>query len=102
MSDMPEKLQAAIKATEYKYFGDYEMSDEQRYAVDTLVEFAKRSCDGDALVDELVEALKSSSRALEEASKLLFAKGLQGCASIMLGHRDIAQAALAKATGPQS
>jgi len=37
-----EKLRAAIRKTEYKYFGDYEMSDDQRAAVDTLVEFAER------------------------------------------------------------
>lgn len=40
---MPDraKVEAAIKATEYKYFGDYEMSDDQRDAVDTLVEAAR-------------------------------------------------------------
>jgi hypothetical protein len=48
---------------------------------------------------ELVEALEGSAVALEEASKLLFAKGLQGCASIMMGHRDIALAAISKAKG---
>jgi Lar family restriction alleviation protein len=37
----PAKLAAAIKATEYKYFGDYEFSDDQHDAVDTLVEFAR-------------------------------------------------------------
>lgn len=36
-----EKLEAAIRRTEYKYFGDYEMSDDQREAVDVLVEFAR-------------------------------------------------------------
>lgn len=37
-----EAVAAAIKATEYKYFGDYEMSDGQREAVDVLVEVARR------------------------------------------------------------
>ena len=32
-----EKITKAIRATEYKYFGDYEMSDDQRDAVDQLV-----------------------------------------------------------------
>lgn len=35
-----ERIPAAIKATEYKYFGDYEMSDDQRDAVDVLVRAA--------------------------------------------------------------
>lgn len=34
-------LDEAIKETEYKYFGDYEMSKEQRDAVDKLVEAAR-------------------------------------------------------------
>ena len=33
------KLEAAIDKTEYKYFGDYEFSDDQRAAVGLLVEF---------------------------------------------------------------
>ena len=41
-TDEGDRIAAAIKATEYKYFGDYEMSDEQREAVDVLVETAKR------------------------------------------------------------
>lgn len=41
VSVTPEAVAAAIKATEYKYFGDYEMSDDQRAAVDTLVAVAK-------------------------------------------------------------
>lgn len=36
-----EQIAAAIKATEYKYFGDYEMSDAQRDAVDVLVRVAQ-------------------------------------------------------------
>jgi len=40
-SQMPANVAAAIKATEYKYFGDYEMSDDQRKAVDVLVEVAR-------------------------------------------------------------
>lgn len=36
-----EQIAAAIKATEYKYFGDYEMSDDQRDAVDVLVRVAQ-------------------------------------------------------------
>lgn len=42
------KLRAAIKQTEYKYFGDYEMSDGQRDAVDTLVEFAEQALSSQA------------------------------------------------------
>lgn len=33
------KLEAAIDRTEYKYFGDYEFSEDQRAAIDLLVEF---------------------------------------------------------------
>lgn len=39
--DEAEALKAAIKATEYKYFGDYELSPDQWAAVDTLVAFAQ-------------------------------------------------------------
>lgn len=35
-----EEIQWAIKQTEYKYFGDYEFSHEQKMAVDILVWFA--------------------------------------------------------------
>lgn len=35
------EIEAAIKKTEYKYFGDYEMSDDQHEAVDQLVLTAK-------------------------------------------------------------
>lgn len=35
------EIAQAIKATEYKYFGDYEMSDDQRAAVDVLVRVAQ-------------------------------------------------------------
>jgi len=55
-----------------------------------------------AAAPELLEALQKSAVALEEASKLLYVKGLQGCASIMMGHRDIARAAIARATGAAS
>lgn len=40
-----EALRSAIKATEYKYFGDYELSPDQWVAVDTLVAFAQRHLD---------------------------------------------------------
>jgi hypothetical protein len=36
-----EEIQRAIRETEYKYFGDYEMGDEQRAAVETLVKVAR-------------------------------------------------------------
>lgn len=36
------ELEKAIKATEYKYFGDYEMSADQREAVDVLVFHAQK------------------------------------------------------------
>ena len=39
---MPSEIAEAIRATEYKYFGDYEMSDDQREAVDVLVRFAQQ------------------------------------------------------------
>ncbi len=35
------RIVAAIKSTDYKYFGDYEMSDGQRDAVDVLVVVAR-------------------------------------------------------------
>lgn len=37
-----KRLAAAIKATEYKYFGDYELSADQWDAVNMLVEHAKQ------------------------------------------------------------
>jgi len=50
-----------------------------------------------ANVADLLTELDSAAVALEEASKLLFAKGLQGSASIIMGHADRARAAIAKA-----
>lgn len=47
---------------------------------------------------ELLTELASAALALEEAAKLLHAKGLQGTASIIAGHADRARAAIAKAT----
>lgn len=38
--ELIDRIPAAIKATEYKYFGDYEMSDGQRDAVEVLVQAA--------------------------------------------------------------
>jgi hypothetical protein len=35
-----KKITDAIKATEYKYFGDYELSERQRDAVETLIDAA--------------------------------------------------------------
>jgi hypothetical protein len=36
-----QSIRDAIKATKYKYFGDYELSPDQWEAVDTLVELAR-------------------------------------------------------------
>jgi len=38
-TDLRLRLEAALEKTEYKYFGDYEFSDDQREAVDLLTEF---------------------------------------------------------------
>lgn len=38
----PSRVAQAIKATQYKYFGDYEMSSDQREAVDILVAVAEK------------------------------------------------------------
>lgn len=37
-----DSLAKAVKATEYKYFGDYELSPDQWDAVETLVHLAKQ------------------------------------------------------------
>ena len=37
-----EEIESAIKCTEYKYFGDYEMHESERDAVDILVNVAKQ------------------------------------------------------------
>ena len=42
-------IEAAIKKTEYKYFGDYEFSDDQRAAVDQLVTTAQNYLNGERL-----------------------------------------------------
>lgn len=39
--EIQEKIKRAIKMTEYKYFGDYEFTPDQRDAVDTLVDAAQ-------------------------------------------------------------
>lgn len=59
------KLREAIAATEYKYFGDYEMSDAQRNAVDVLVEHARVSLtmkeDTRSTMERLGDILRGSS-----------------------------------------
>jgi len=52
-----------------------------------------------AAAPDMLTELEAAAVAMEEASKLLFAKGLQGTASIILAHRDRALAAIAKAQG---
>lgn len=42
-----EEIQWAIKQTEYKYFGDYDLSDQQKMAVDILVWASSESLKGD-------------------------------------------------------
>jgi hypothetical protein len=37
-----EEIASAIRSTEYKYFGDYEMSDEQRDAIEVLINAAQQ------------------------------------------------------------
>lgn len=43
IGDEREALAKAIKVTEYKYFGDYEFSEGQHEAVETLVAFARKA-----------------------------------------------------------
>lgn len=52
--------------------------------------------------DELAQELASAAVALEEAAKLLFAKGFQGTASIMAAHASKARAAVSRAQGTAS
>lgn len=60
-----EGLREAIAATEYKYFGDYEMSDAQRKAVDVLVDHARASlalkADNRSSMERLGDILRGSS-----------------------------------------
>lgn len=59
MADLSVTLAAlseAVKETEYKYFGDYEFSDNQRKAVDTLVDAAKAILSGQLVPVPSVEA----------------------------------------------
>lgn len=60
-----EAIERAIKATEYKYFGDYEMSDDQREAVDVLVQAARHRLAalasapaGDGVVQQVKDILR--------------------------------------------
>lgn len=50
-----ERLANAIKATEYKYFGDYELSEDQWDAVETLVSHAKQCAGIEPVVWECYE-----------------------------------------------
>ena len=52
-----------------------------------------------ATAPELLERVRSSNVALEEAANLLEGHGLAGCARIMRGYIDGNNAAIAKATG---
>lgn len=63
--EVSEGLREAIAATEYKYFGDYEMSDAQRKAVDVLVDHARASlalkADNRSSMERLGDILRGSS-----------------------------------------
>jgi len=52
-----------------------------------------------AAAPDLLERVKSSNVALEEAAKLLDGAGMAGCARIMRGYVDGNNAAIAKAKG---
>ena len=51
-----QQIAAAIKATEYKYFGDYELREEQWVAVDTLVKAASKLTEVRAFLSKLGRA----------------------------------------------
>tara|TARA_R110000787_G_scaffold68426_1_gene153093 strand:- start:166 stop:630 length:465 start_codon:yes stop_codon:yes gene_type:complete len=53
------EIASAIKATEYKYFGDYEMSDEQRDAVEVLVTASQH------MATARNDALREAAKAIE-------------------------------------
>jgi hypothetical protein len=64
-----EKLAAAIKTTEYKYFGDYEFSDDQHNAVDTLVNFARHGITALSASAAEGEALRGAWQPIETAPR---------------------------------
>ncbi len=77
MRAIAARIPAAIKATEYKYFGDYEFSPDQHAAVDTLVEAAAafpalldRLAKAEARVVEMREALQDTVNRFEYASSM--------------------------------
>lgn len=68
-------IQCAINETEYKYFGDYEMSADQVKAVDILVDCAVASASLLPALEAAREALKSCH---EEYNEYLDFKGADG------------------------
>ena len=61
-------IERAIRHTEYKYFGDYEMSDDQRDAVDQLVLTARRylAASSTSSTDVGEDEVRQVSRAIHE------------------------------------
>jgi len=87
----------AIKATGYKYFGDYELSKDQWEAVDALVEFA-RVVTHQLRTGQLVAV---SDDAVERVARAMFIKELgepddwDKWQSLLQEYRNLAKAAIA-------
>jgi hypothetical protein len=61
----PEAAWAALKKTEYKYFGDYEFSPDQREAVDTLVAYAEQQLSTAAHYADIIKAAERAAEVME-------------------------------------
>jgi hypothetical protein len=75
-------IEAAIKATEYKYFGMYEFTEAQHDAVDLLVSVAQAMLDDEAradagkdaaLTDEQMREIAIDTKALECGFRYVYA-----------------------------
>ena len=66
------RIVEAIKSTDYKYFGDYEMSDGQRDAVDVLVVAAR----------ELMKLRTDHDAALRRAKAEVWGEVIEGATSL--------------------
>jgi len=61
-------IEAAINATNYKYFGDYEMSAEQREAVEILIDAAEAGQAATTRESELLAVIRAMDGALGKIS----------------------------------
>jgi len=81
-------IEAAINATNYKYFGDYEMSAEQREAVEILIDAAEAGQAATTRESELLAVIRTMDAKLADAIDLIEREVSSSASQITLPSKD--------------